>query len=143
MSDTEREDERAIRELVARYCHAIADADDESWTDTWAEDGEWIVLGRTVRGREAIVAHYRKLVEPVRWVVQIAQNGLIDVTGDTARGRWMILEWLQWEAGGGAQNVGQYRDRYRRGADGSWRFAQRDLRLLYLGPPDLSGSTQS
>ena len=30
MSD-ERDDERAIRNLVARYCHAIAERDDGEW----------------------------------------------------------------------------------------------------------------
>ena len=134
----EREDERSIHRLVARYCHAVAEGDVDAWAATWVEDGEWVVLGRSLRGRAAIVEHYRKLVGPVRWVVQVAQNGLVDVRGDAAEGRWLILEWLQWERGGGGQNVGQYRDRYRRGEDGEWRFARRELAGLYFGPPDLS-----
>jgi uncharacterized protein (TIGR02246 family) len=131
-------DERAIRALVARYCHAIAEQDDPAWAATWAEDAEWRVLGKAVHGREAILAHYRKLVAGVRWVVQFALDGLVEVRGDAAEGRWQILELLQWSNGTGGQNVGRYRDRYARGADGEWRFARRELHLVYLGPPDLS-----
>jgi len=139
MSDSEREDERAIRNLVARYCHAIAEGDAAAWAATWAEDGEWLVLGASVRGRDAILAHYRKLVARVRWVVQVAHDGLVDVEGDTAVGRWLILEFLQWSDGRGGQNVGRYRDAYVRGRDGEWRFARRQFHATYLGPADLSG----
>ena len=138
MSDTQPEDERAIRILVARYCHAIAERDDEAWAATWAEDAVWLVLGAAPRGREAILAHYRKLVADVRWVVQVAHDGIIEVEGDTATGRWLILELLQWASGAGGVNVGRYRDRYVRGADGEWRFTRRDFHATYLGPPDLS-----
>lgn len=140
MSDSQREDEREIRNLVASYCHAIAERDDEAWAATWAEEGEWLVLGAHVRGRAAILAHYRKLVAPVRWVVQVAHDGIVEVAGDTATGRWLILELLQWPDGRGAQNVGRYRDRYVRGRDGAWRFARRQFHATYLGPPDLSGA---
>ena len=140
MSDTQLRDERAIRTLVARYCHAIAERDDEAWAATWAEDGEWLVLGASVHGRGAILAHYRKLVVPVRWVVQVAHDGIVEVEGDTASGRWLILEWLQWDDGRGGQNVGRYRDRYVRGHDREWRFARRRFHPTYLGPADLSGA---
>jgi uncharacterized protein (TIGR02246 family) len=140
VSDSRRDDERAIRDLVARYCHAIAERDDAAWADTWAEDAEWVLLGATVRGRDAILAHYQKLVAPVRWVVQLSHDGIIEVQGDTATGRWLILEYLQWSSGPGGQNVGRYHDRYARRADGAWCFARREFSPLYLGPPDLSAA---
>lgn len=140
MGDTEQRDEHAIRRLVASYCHAIAERDDEAWSATWAEDAEWAVLGARVRGRAPILAHYRKLVGAVRWVVQVAHDGIVDVSGDTATGRWLVLEFLQWQDGRGAQNVGRYRDSYVRGPDGIWRFAARRFHATYLGPPDLSGA---
>lgn len=138
MSDSQREDERRIRNLVARYCHAIALRDDQAWADTWAEDAEWRVLGGAFRGREAILAHYRKLVAGVRWVVQFSHDGIVEVEGDTAQGQWLILELLQWANGAGGTNVGRYRDTYSRGGDGVWRFARRDLYVHYLGSPDIS-----
>jgi len=69
MGESTTSDERAIRTLVARYCHAVAESDDEAWADTWAEDGEWRVMGTPVRGRDQVLAHYRKLTEGMRWVV--------------------------------------------------------------------------
>jgi uncharacterized protein (TIGR02246 family) len=139
MSDTRLADEREIRNLVARYCHAIGERDDAAWADTWAEDGEWRVLGACLRGRDAILAHYLKLVAGVRWVVQFAHDGIVRVEGDAASGRWQIHELLQWESGAGGRNIGRYRDRYVRCADGAWRFALREFHAVHLGPPDLSG----
>ncbi len=136
------EDELAIRNLVARYCHAIAERDDKAWADTWAEDGEWHVLGQEVRGREAVLAHYLKLVATAKWVVQVATDGAIEVTGDSATGRWQIQETIQTQDGRAALNVGRYRDRYRRGADGVWRFARREFRTSYFGAPDLSAESR-
>lgn len=138
MSHPGPSDDRAIRDLVARYCHAIAERDDDAWLATWAQDAEWRVLGRTLQGREAILDFYRKLVAPVAWVVQHAHDGIVEIDGDAASGRWQITEHLQWRDGGGGFNVGRYRDTYTRGDDGAWRFALRDLRIFYLGPPDLS-----
>jgi uncharacterized protein (TIGR02246 family) len=140
VSDSQQDDERAIRNLVARYCHAVAERDDAAWAATWAEDGEWRVLGRAYRGREAILGHYLELVAGVRWVVQVAHDGIVEVEGETALGRWLILEFLQWANGTGGTNVGRYRDRYVRGADGEWRFARREFHATYLGPPDLSAA---
>jgi uncharacterized protein (TIGR02246 family) len=139
VNDAALRDERAIRNLVARYCHAIGERDDEAWAATWAEDGEWRVLGAVVRGRQAVLEHYRKLVTNVAWVVQFAHDGLVEVDGDGAVGRWQIVEHLQWQGGQGGQNVGRYRDRYVRCSDGAWRFALREFQPVYLGPPDLSG----
>ena len=123
---------------MSRYCHAIQERDDAAWDDTWADDAEWVVLGQTVRGRAAISAHYRKLVSGVRWVVQHASNGIIEVQGGTARGRWLVVEYLQGAGGGGGPNVARYRDDYRRCPDGRWRFARRELVVTYFGSADLS-----
>lgn len=138
MTDAHRDDDGAIRDLVAAYCHAIAERDDAAWAATWAEDAEWVVLGSTVRGRDAIVAHYQKLISSVRWVMQFAHNGLVEIEGDRARGRWLIVEYMQGARGAGGQNAARYRDDYVRGEDGRWRFARRELHVTYVGRADLS-----
>jgi uncharacterized protein (TIGR02246 family) len=126
-------DELAIRGLVSRYCHAIAERDDEAWAQTWAADGEWKVLGQEVRGRDAVLALYQKLVATARWVVQVASD---------ANGKWQIAETIQTTDGRAAINIGRYRDRYRRGSDGVWRFARREFVGSYFGPPDLSAESR-
>lgn len=131
-------DELAIHALVARYCQAVSLRDDEAWTDTWATDAEWSVLGKTLRGRDAILAHYKAIVAGVRFVVQVATNPVIKFAGDEASGRWLVTETLQTNDGRAAVNLGLYRDRYQRDADGAWRFARREFQSRYLGPPDLS-----
>jgi uncharacterized protein (TIGR02246 family) len=136
--DTSAADDRAIRALVARYCHAIAERDDAAWADTWGKDAEWNVLGRNVRGRDAIVALYLQLIASARWVVQVATDGIVEVDGERASGRWLIQETIQFKDGRALVNVGRYLDRYQRDADGAWRFARRELHAIYLGPPDLS-----
>ncbi|HXX47450.1 MAG TPA: nuclear transport factor 2 family protein [Myxococcota bacterium] len=131
-------DELAIRNLVARYCHSIAERDFETWASSWAEDGEWHVLGQTVRGRAEILARYRALTGATRLVIQVASDGVIEVDGDMASGRWQMTETIQTQDGRAALNLGRYLDRYRRDADGAWRFTRREFQTRYLGPPDLS-----
>ena len=135
-------DELAIRALVARYCHAIAERDDKAWAETFAVDGEWLVLGQHAKGREAILALYLRLVAGARWVVQVATDGLVELHGDEATGQWQIAETIQTKDGRPLVNVGRYRDRYRRDADGSWRFLRREFRMSYSGPPDYSAESR-
>ncbi|HKC50584.1 MAG TPA: nuclear transport factor 2 family protein [Myxococcota bacterium] len=135
-------DELAIRGLVARYCHAVAERDDAAWAATWADDGVWVVLGQEVRGRDAVLEHYRKLLSAARWVVQVATDGWIELGGDSASGRWQIRESIQTQDGRALLNLGQYRDRYVRGPGGVWRFARRELIGSYFGPPDLSAESR-
>jgi uncharacterized protein (TIGR02246 family) len=133
-------DELAIRALVARYCHAIAERDDKAWAESWCADAEWKVLGQSVRGRAEILAHYQRLVAGCRFVQQVATDGVVEVEGDTARGKWQIAETILPKAGAAAINLGSYADRYQRDADGVWRFARREFRGHYLGPADLSAA---
>jgi uncharacterized protein (TIGR02246 family) len=128
-----------IRALVARYCHAIAHRDDDAWADTFAQDAEWVVLGQTARGRDAALALYRKLVAGFPWIIQVATNGIVEIRGETATGRWIVTEYLQRADGVPGINVGVYRDTYRRCEDGRWRFARRVFTPTYIGPADLTG----
>ena len=90
-------------------------------------------------GRYAILAPYE--ARGPRALCRAGRpHGIVEVEGDTALGRWLILEFLQWEDGRGGQNVGRYRDAYVRGRDGEWRFARRQFHGTYLGPADLSGA---
>lgn len=133
-------DELAVRSLVARTCHAIVTRDDATWAQGWAEDGTWELLGKAVQGRDAILARYHALVGGARWVRQTLSDGVVEVAGDEARGRWLVTEHVQMADGGGLLNLGVYRDRYRRDADGCWRFLHRHFAATYIGPPDLSGA---
>ena len=135
-------DELAIRNLVARYCHAIADRDDKAWAECWSSDAEWNVLGQVSNGREAILARYLALIGGLRFVEQVATDGVIEVEGDAAHGRWRIAETIFPGQGPAMVNRGSYADTYRRDRDGAWRFARREFKANYFGAPDLSAEAR-
>lgn len=130
--------ELEIRDLVARYAAAVTTRDAATWAATWADDGEWEVLGRSARGRQDVVALFEKLISGLPFVTQQASDGRIRVDGDRATGAWQITEFAKMPGGGSLLNLGTYDDECVR-ENGVWRFAVRRFRPLYIGPPDLSG----
>ncbi|MED5263335.1 MAG: nuclear transport factor 2 family protein [Myxococcota bacterium] len=136
MEDSIR-DELAIRELVARYAATVGNGDVEGWSRTWAEDGEWEVLGQTSRGREAVTNRLEELLGGLEFVVQMASGGILEIRGDQATGYWQITEHGRFAGGNPLFTLGAYRDRYVR-VEGDWRFARRGFHAIYVGPPDMS-----
>lgn len=131
-------DELAIRDLVARYADAVAQRDAESWSDTWTDDASWILGPTRADGRDDILLTWTRLMDSFEFVIQIPEYGSVEVQGEHATGRWTIRE-LGWpRQGGPTATLGLYRDAYRC-KQGEWRFCERRFRLLYMGPPDLSG----
>ena len=63
-------------------------------------------------------------------------NTVVDVDGDAASGRLYMVELRQDADGGRWSNAfGLYQDRYARGADGRWRFAERNYQSLARTAP--------
>jgi len=135
MTHTDREQ---IAELVHRYADAVVHRDGERWGATWDAEARWI-LGptRDVTGRDAIVALWTQAMAGFEAVVQNVVNGEVTVTGDTASGRWYIMEHFRRAGGAPGMLLAFYDDTYVR-RDGAWRFASRALSPQYQGPPDLS-----
>ena len=133
-------DELEIRTLVARYADCVIRNDPEGWATTWAEEGEWEVLGRTNRGRAAVTEHLEKLLAGLDFVAQIASGGIIEFgTEGSATGRWTITEYGAYKGGQPLFTLGLYKDDYVR-REGEWQFLRRAFHGIYLGPPDLSGT---
>jgi hypothetical protein len=131
-------DEFAIRDLVARYCDAVARVDEKEWIDGWAEDSRWILGGSAAEGRDAILSRWLTVMGMLDFVVQVPEFGVVDVSGDRGTGRWYVTELLWFKGQEPARTLGVYHDAYLR-VDGVWRFTERSLDVLYSGPPDLSG----
>jgi hypothetical protein len=127
-----------IAELVHRYADAVIHRDGGQWGSCWAEDARWI-LGpdRDVTGREAIVALWYKAMTGMEAVVQNVVNGAVDITADTASGRWYIMEHFKRASGDVGILLAYYDDTYVL-RDGKWLFASRTLTPQYQGAPDLS-----
>lgn len=131
-------DELAVRTLVARYSDAVCRRDPSAWKATWAEDGEWELLGRTLRGREQALAYYEEVISGLEAVVQHAHGGIIEFAAeDRGSGRWSITEHARMDSGAPLFTIGIYQDDYVR-IDDEWVFGRRVFHSLYIGPPDLS-----
>ncbi|MCG8591309.1 MAG: nuclear transport factor 2 family protein [Proteobacteria bacterium] len=130
-------DELQIRNLVARYSDAVNRRDADAWGDTWAQDGTWRILGQAPQGRETIVKLWEQLMSGFPFVVQLPSEGVVEISGSEASGRFPLSEFGRGPDGRGVFTLGIYHDRLRRDDDG-WRFSERRFQVLYSGPPDLS-----
>ena len=135
MTHTDRD---LIAELVHRYADAVVYRDADRWGATWADDARWTLgPGRDVTGRAAIVELWIKAMGTFAAVVQNVVNGEVAVSGDTASGRWYIMEHFRRANGEAGILLAHYDDTYTR-VNGDWKFASRALAPQYQGPPDLS-----
>ncbi|MBM4383557.1 MAG: nuclear transport factor 2 family protein [Deltaproteobacteria bacterium] len=132
-------DELEIRALVARYADAVNRVAADDWIATWADDGEWRLMGQVVTGHAALVPFWKNAMGMFRWVIQLVHQGTIALDGDRATARFYISEVGERADGARSSMVGVYSDECVRTAAG-WRFARRSFDALYWGTPDLAGS---
>ena len=131
----------AVRNLIGRYCAAVAEFSPERFAACWALDAEWVAKGNVITGRDRIVRVFARLREPFALCVQEPLSGVLDVeSAESATAQWQIRE-LQFPGGGapGTQLLGIYTDRYAP-VDGRWCFARREFRELFRGPLDTTGT---
>lgn len=124
------EDRDQIRELTARYCHAIARAEVATIVDLFCEDGVFEMGERTVRGRSELEAFYGAVSDspPIPFI----QNHVIDLDGDLAAGLCSVEIRLV-QRGEAYTAAGWYDDRYRREGD-EWRFTHRLFHVFHWVP---------
>jgi ketosteroid isomerase-like protein len=94
--------------------------------------------GAEATSREQIRAGVERMQGMWDYFVQQTHSGVIELEGDTARGRAHISE-LMHGHGGSHQNLAVYHDRYERTADG-WKFAERVYEIRYVDTSPLAGS---
>jgi hypothetical protein len=131
-----------IRSLVSRYAQAVVSRDAEAWSNTWAENGCWEIMGQAPRGRAAVLAHWETLMSGIFFVFQLAGEGRVDVdpSGERATGSFPTVEFLKLAPEGpGSLMIGTYQDVYVVEA-GAWKFESRRIDVQYMGPSDLSGA---
>lgn len=112
------EDRDEIRQLMARYTHAIDAGRGDDWAATFTDDGVFEMPGHSVAGTAAL----RAFAEGRGGARHVVANEVIDVDGDEARVRAYVFVF----AGSPpvARAAGGYDDRLRK-VDGRWRFARR------------------
>ena len=135
-------DELAIRRVVDTFCDGVNSRDSALWGSVWDDEGATFCLSGTERaGKAAIVAGFVDGIAAYDLLVQVAPNGRVEIDGDTATGRWYILEIGRLRNGSSSQQVALCHDLYRRTADG-WRLRRREVERIYRGDAALAGWTR-
>jgi hypothetical protein len=119
------EDQFAIRELVARYNHAIDEGRAEEWVATFVPDGtfESSALG-THTGAEALLAFATVYISAVSGR-HCTSDFVIELDGDVARSRCYLIA-VNNAAAPIISTTAVYEDVLRRTPDG-WRFVHRKV----------------
>ncbi len=131
------EDIEEIKALKARYCDRCdAGYDPDGIAELMTDDAVWDG-GRTFgvrRGREEIRAHFEKASQRVAIARHQVMNPIIDVTGDTATGQWLLFQPCT-DAGvdGAVWLAATYRDEYRR-VDGRWLISHTGIDVAFFTP---------
>lgn len=126
------EDQLAIADLRARYCHLL---DERRWPEfiaLFTEDGVFEGLS-AVRGRAALTTFFSQRVPAMTeefW--HFCSNGTVVLDGDRATGR-ISMEYLSVMKGVSYVSAGHYDDEMVK-QDGVWRFASRRITFYFLAP---------
>ena len=137
-------DHQAVARVVADYGHCIDYGEADQWLDLFTPDARYVLryregliarsIGRPRRegadlvyaGRDALASFIREhSCAPAAWHKHVVSGLRIDLDGDRASAASGFLRVDQLAAGAGIVAAGRYRDRFERGSDGRWRFAER------------------
>ena len=140
-------DRAAIIDLVARFDDAVNRRDTDEFGKLWCDDAVWEIgdpMPMHAQGRDTIVKTWTGMVAGTEWLFRGSFLGVLDVTGDTATGRWPCVETGTFKATDkapvkGYDNRALYEDRYTK-QDGIWRFQHRRYLYLWLSSEKLPGA---
>ena len=126
------EDELAIGQLRARYCHLLDDRDWPAFVDLFTEDGVFRGL-KAVQGRDALLRFFgTDFPETTERFWHFCTNGTVEIDGDRATGR-ITLEYLSVVGDVSHAAAGHY-DGVMQRVDGRWRFRSRAITFYYFAP---------
>ncbi len=133
--------EASIRSIISKYAQGVTSRDDDLWASTWTEDGVWELMGQTIEGRDAAVEFKNSVMGNLPFVYQLPGEASIEIeaSGDRGTGRVPTVEFTKFGDGPGTLLLGTYHDVYVRDGD-RWCFAERRMKIQYMGPADLSGA---
>jgi len=124
-------DKEAIRDLARRYAHCVWKEDADGAIDLFAEDGEMVIAGRALVGRQTLLDAYRSMLVGLD-LQPFVHNHVIEIHGDRAEGT-CYLDLRATMNGRSMVGSGWYDDRYVRTSAG-WKFASRKLTMKFLVP---------
>ena len=132
-------DELSIRRLVDTFCEGVNSRDPDLWATVWDDDNPSFSFGpHNIRGKDAILSGFVSGIAGYELLFQVVSNGLIDINGDSATGKWQLVEISQTRDGTSGQQLGRCCDNYIRSASG-WRLQHRAVEHVYKGVAPLGG----
>ncbi|SFR65566.1 SnoaL-like domain-containing protein [Halogeometricum rufum] len=123
VEDTHVQDVLELTQLKHRYCHAIDDGDYETWVSLFADNGSFVRAGvDRYDGHDEIRTFANDVFDAAfSYSAHIVTNPVVEVSNETATGRWyLFLPYLSSEGERGWKQ-GVYEDTFRREHD-KWRF---------------------
>jgi SnoaL-like domain len=126
-----------IKQLKARYFRFIDTKQWEALRDVFTDDLEFYFESSTptITSADAFVAF---ISERLATAVSVHHGHMpeISIADDSnATGVWAMYDWVDDPDHGRAfQGYGHYRERYRRGSDGSWRISELRLERIRVDP---------
>ena len=128
-------DRAAISDLLVEFARALDDRDWEGYAANYTDDGELVIMGRTVHvGQEGLAENTRANLDRYAGTHHVSANHAIAIDGDTATTRSYLIAAHVFEGGDPrrhADGAGWYRCTLRR-TPGGWRFARVELEIRYL-----------
>ncbi len=136
--------ESAIRQLVARFDDAVNRRDAEEFSSLWATDGVWEIgepRPLRVEGASTIIETWKMMLSGTQWLFRGSFEGVLNIDGDRAAGRWPCVEQGVFADGASYDNRAYYDDEYVF-VDGEWKFLSRRYVYLWISDGVLSGEAQ-
>jgi uncharacterized protein (TIGR02246 family) len=125
VTDNRADDDRAIRDLLARYALALDTDDIDRCLDLFTDDGEFVVFGREFSGRDQI----RAMFESAPRGLHLTGVSSIDIFDDDPNAATARSQVLLVEAGTLQLRPALFDDELSR--DGRrWRFRRRRCRFI-------------
>ena len=122
------DDVAAIERLKHEYCYAIDDGDYDAWVALFTDDGRFCGDdGTAFEGHEELRTFATEVFDDAyAETAHTLTNGVVDVEGDTATGRWYLALYQETADGETAVQQATYEDAFER-VDGTWRIADVDI----------------
>jgi ketosteroid isomerase-like protein len=132
------EDIEAIKQEKSRYVYCLDVRDWDGVLEHFTDDAivDFGELGHH-EGREEMVKYFKEDFPPlISFTLHMTQDPIIEVSGDTARGRWYMHESLTFAATNRASwGAARYDDELVR-VNGKWKVRRCNITIFYLSPFD-------
>ena len=121
----------ALSELIGAYGRAVDDRDFDGLGELYTSDSVFDTVGGRMEGRQGVIDYYRERTKIFGPTFHYPHSQELEFQSDT-EASGIVAAHAELTIDGESVRVAlRYHDRYRF-EDGRWRFAERDVKLLYV-----------